>query len=160
MMRFLCSILFSACCFIPTSDAFSFSLASVPKGSVEEKKVLDKLEQQEKKIAVAVKRMTALEKSNAESMEKRKQLFFSSSKAGNGSPTKVAAKQVSLEKSMQEWDEKMARLNRKSRIGAVNVLSKLRNAIHLVKKGALTGKNKEAKAQLQKLMQHMGQMAA
>ena len=43
-------------------------------------------------------------------------------------------------------------MNERSRIGATNVLSKLRNAIHLVKKGALSG-NAQAKQDLARVME-------
>mmetsp|Transcript_42320 Transcript_42320/g.67023 ORF Transcript_42320/g.67023 Transcript_42320/m.67023 type:complete len:189 (-) Transcript_42320:47-613(-) len=56
---------------------------------------------------------------------------------------------------MDEWGKRM---NRKTRLGAMDVISKLKNAIHLVKKGALTG-NKEASESLNKVLEKMGTMA-
>mmetsp|Transcript_64438 Transcript_64438/g.207561 ORF Transcript_64438/g.207561 Transcript_64438/m.207561 type:complete len:186 (-) Transcript_64438:121-678(-) len=56
---------------------------------------------------------------------------------------------------MDEWDKRM---NRKTRLGAMDVISKLKNTIHLIKKGALRG-NKEAQASLNKVLEKMGIMA-
>merc|ERR1719263_2391463 len=56
---------------------------------------------------------------------------------------------------MDEWSERM---NRKTRLGAMDVLSKLENAIHFVKKGALKG-NTQAKQGLDKVLAKMGAMS-
>merc|ERR1719424_134872 len=56
---------------------------------------------------------------------------------------------------MDEWGKRM---NRKTRLGAMDVISKLKNAMHLVKKGALTG-NKEASESLNNVLSKMGAMA-
>jgi len=64
------------------------------------------------------------------------------------------ADQKMLDK-MDEWGKRM---NRKTRLGAMDVLSKLKNAIHLVKKGALTG-NKDASDSLNNVLATMGAMA-
>jgi len=56
---------------------------------------------------------------------------------------------------MNEWSNRM---NRKSRLGAMDVISKLKNAIHLVKKGALSG-NGEAAKSLDDVMAKMGAMS-
>merc|ERR1719310_1883577 len=65
-----------------------------------------------------------------------------------------SADQVMLDK-MDEWGKRM---NRKTRLGAMDVISKLKNAIHLVKKGALSG-NKQASDSLNNVLAKMGAMA-
>ena len=50
-------------------------------------------------------------------------------------------------------------MNDKAAVGAVDVLSKLRNAVHFIKKGALSG-NDDAKKKLADVMGQMGQMVA
>merc|ERR1719281_322947 len=55
---------------------------------------------------------------------------------------------------MDEWSERM---NRKTRLGAMDVLSKLENAIHFVKKGALKG-NADAEKNLNNVLEKMGSM--
>ena len=55
---------------------------------------------------------------------------------------------------MDEWSERM---NRKARLGAMDTISKLNNAIHLIKKGALTG-DKGASDGLAKVLEKMSQM--
>mmetsp|Transcript_49802 Transcript_49802/g.144812 ORF Transcript_49802/g.144812 Transcript_49802/m.144812 type:complete len:174 (+) Transcript_49802:78-599(+) len=58
-----------------------------------------------------------------------------------------------LEK-MDEWSHRM---NEKAKVGAMDVMSKLKNAIHLIKKGALSG-NKDAEAKLGDVLQRMSSM--
>eukprot|EP00392_Amoebophrya_sp_AT5.2_P001630 g1632.t1 len=145
-----------------TTSALELDFASaVPKkplSKAETKKVLDKLQAEESKIAQAVERMTKLSTSDAKLKKEKHEKLFHHSKGARKLSDQERKKEEALEKSMSEWDEKMERLNTKSRIGAVNVLSKLRNAIHLVKKGALSG-NADAKMALEKVMMKMGQMA-
>ncbi|CAD7966320.1 unnamed protein product [Amoebophrya sp. A120] len=110
--------------------SFMKALPTKKLSKTEESKVLEKLEEQENKIAGAVKRMAKIDSEAAK--KSRKLMKFESSKSkklagGKGEDSKAVKKAEALEKSMEEWDEKMDRLNRKSRIGAVNVLSKLRN---------------------------------
>ena len=68
---------------------------------------------------------------------------------------KMKGKDADMLKSMDEWDERM---NKKTEVGALNVLSKLKNAIHLIKKGALAG-DKASNDRLQDVLKSMGQMA-
>merc|ERR1719350_1350086 len=56
---------------------------------------------------------------------------------------------------MDEWSERM---NQKTKVGTMSVMSKLKNAIHLIKKGALSG-NDEARTHLDDVLKHMSQMA-
>merc|ERR1719424_2677028 len=56
---------------------------------------------------------------------------------------------------MDKWGKRM---NRKTRLGAMDVISKLKNAMPLVKKGALTG-NKDASDQLASVLGKMCAMA-
>merc|ERR1719236_57760 len=58
---------------------------------------------------------------------------------------------------MSKMDDWSKRMNRKTRLGAMDVLSKLKNAIHLVKKGALSG-NQAASGDLNKLLAKMANM--
>jgi len=53
-----------------------------------------------------------------------------------------------------EWDHRM---NQKTRVGAMNVLSNLKNCIHFIKKGALSG-DKDAASGLDKVMEAMGSL--
>lgn len=93
--------------------------------------------------------VTKLEENVAkiETFEKR------GSEHSNGVETAKPADRAMMEK-MDEFD---ARMNRKARLGAMDVISKLGNAMHLVKKGALTG-NSAAKSSLDDLLSKMGQM--
>merc|ERR1712166_1324775 len=59
---------------------------------------------------------------------------------------------------MSKFDEWSERMNKKTRLGAMDVLSKLKNAVHLIKKGALTG-DKKSEDSLNKVLESMGQMA-
>merc|ERR550537_325051 len=58
---------------------------------------------------------------------------------------------------MEKMDAWSSRMSRKTRLGAFDVISKLKNALHLVKKGALSG-NADAEAGLNKVLSKMGQM--
>ncbi|CAK0798122.1 unnamed protein product [Prorocentrum cordatum] len=68
----------------------------------------------------------------------------------------------SLKKALPEKDQKMmdsmdewsTRMNQKAKMGAMNVMSKLKNAIHLIKKGALSG-NDEAAGKLEDVLKQM-----
>ena len=57
--------------------------------------------------------------------------------------------------SMNRWSE---HANEKARIGAMNVISKLKNAVHLVKKGALNG-NGQAADNLANVLKQMTAMS-
>mmetsp|Transcript_135070 Transcript_135070/g.419737 ORF Transcript_135070/g.419737 Transcript_135070/m.419737 type:complete len:192 (-) Transcript_135070:28-603(-) len=81
-----------------------------------------------------------------------------------GSPEE-RARLVAARSSMKVGDQKMLekmdawsqRMNRKTRLGAMDVVSKLENAIHFVKKGALSG-NEEAAKRLDSVLAKMGGM--
>lgn len=59
---------------------------------------------------------------------------------------------------MNKMDEWSKRMNQKAKIGAMNVMSKLKNAIHLIKKGALSG-NGEAADKLNNVLKQMTSLA-
>merc|ERR1719253_909086 len=67
-----------------------------------------------------------------------------------------------LKKALPEKDQKMmdgmdqwsTRMNQKAKMGAMNVMSKLKNAIHLIKKGALNGNN-DASGKLEDVLKQM-----
>uniref|UniRef100_A0A7S1S4N8 Uncharacterized protein n=1 Tax=Alexandrium catenella TaxID=2925 RepID=A0A7S1S4N8_ALECA len=67
----------------------------------------------------------------------------------------VEAEDQRMMERMDAWSERM---NRKTRLGAMDVISKLENSIHLIKKGALAG-NKEAAEKLSSILGKMGRMA-
>jgi len=58
------------------------------------------------------------------------------------------------QKMMDNMDEWSTRMNQKAKMGAMNVMSKLKNAIHLIKKGALNG-NGEAAGKLEDVLKQM-----
>merc|ERR1719325_512750 len=58
---------------------------------------------------------------------------------------------------LEKMDQWSARMNEKARISGLNVLSKLKNAIHLIKKGALAG-NSKASGDLDKVLKQMTDM--
>uniref|UniRef100_A0A7S2HKM9 Uncharacterized protein n=1 Tax=Alexandrium andersonii TaxID=327968 RepID=A0A7S2HKM9_9DINO len=62
------------------------------------------------------------------------------------------------QKMMEKMDAWSQRMNRKTRLGAMDVISKLENSIHLIKKGALSG-NKEAAEKLNSVLGKMSSMA-
>lgn len=64
-----------------------------------------------------------------------------------------------FERKMAEMNESMERLNHKSYVNGVHVLSTLRNMIHYVKKGALHG-DPRARGKLQDLMSSLGAAVA
>merc|ERR1719230_615727 len=64
------------------------------------------------------------------------------------------SKDQAMKKKFDEWSERM---NKKTKLGAMDVLSKLKNAVHLIKKGALTGDKKSSDG-LNKVLESMGQM--
>jgi len=108
--------------------------------------VLGSLEEQVKKLESNVQAITKMDKSEHSAEAKKTAHELRSHMKG--------ADQKMLDK-MDEWG---SRMNRKTRLGAMDVISKLKNAIHLVKKGALTG-NKEAADSLNNVLSKMGAMA-
>merc|ERR1719159_1515944 len=77
-----------------------------------------------------------------------------------------AVNKTALKKALPEKDQKMmdsmdewsARMHQKAKMGAMNVMSKLKNAIHLIKKGALNG-NDEAGAKLEDVLKQMSTLS-
>jgi len=72
---------------------------------------------------------------------------------------KMALRSKMSEKDKKTWDkfdQMERRMNQKSLASARDVLSKLKNAVHFVKKGALRGDNK-AHSNLEDLMKQMGE---
>mmetsp|Transcript_91225 Transcript_91225/g.295066 ORF Transcript_91225/g.295066 Transcript_91225/m.295066 type:complete len:177 (-) Transcript_91225:84-614(-) len=68
---------------------------------------------------------------------------------------KLGGKDKAMLDSMDAWS---SRMNEKARIGGLGVISKLKNAIHLIKKGALSGNGKAAIG-LNDLLKQMGDLA-
>jgi len=112
----------------------------------QETKVLTSLEAQVKKLEGNVQKISGMDKQQHSADAKKKSKELHDHMKG--------ADQAMLDK-MDQWSERM---NRKTRLGAMDVLSKLKNAIHLVKKGALSG-NKEASEKLNGVLSKMGAMA-
>jgi len=67
----------------------------------------------------------------------------------------LKGKDKEMMESMDQWSNRM---NEKAKVGAMNVMSKLKNAIHLIKKGALSG-NGDAENRLNDVLKHMSAMA-
>jgi len=108
--------------------------------------VLGSLEEQVKKLEGNVQAIAKMDKSEHSAGAQKTAKELRSHMKG--------ADQKMLDK-MDEWG---SRMNRKTRLGAMDVISKLKNAIHLVKKGALTG-NKDAADSLNNVLSKMGAMA-
>mmetsp|Transcript_51020 Transcript_51020/g.119335 ORF Transcript_51020/g.119335 Transcript_51020/m.119335 type:complete len:175 (+) Transcript_51020:57-581(+) len=66
----------------------------------------------------------------------------------------LKGKDHDMMESMNKWS---SRMNEKAKVGAMGVLSKLKNAIHLIKKGALQGDPKAAD-NLNKVLADMAEM--
>jgi len=83
-------------------------------------------------------------------------------KAIQHNETSRSLNKTALKKALPEKDQKMmdsmdewsTRMNQKAKMGAMNVMSKLKNAIHLIKKGALDG-NDDAAGKLEEVMKAM-----
>merc|ERR1719461_1510262 len=108
-------------------------LGKLPKNMTKTKQeaVVDTLESEITKLTANVnniKKMEMKEKQEANTTASLKEHMKNS-------------KDKAMLESMDRWSE---RANEKARIGALNVISKLKNAIHLVKKGALSGNTKAA----------------
>merc|ERR1719498_902807 len=125
---------------------FKGYLTSVPANMTKSKQdmVLKVLESEVTKLDANAKQLKAIGK--AEKLRKSKNKDFMSHMKG---------KDADMMKKFDEWSE---RSNRKAEVGALDVMSKLKNAIHLIKKGALTGENKDAQNRLNDVLQSMGQM--
>eukprot|EP00421_Protoceratium_reticulatum_P050573 CAMPEP_0168445432 /NCGR_PEP_ID=MMETSP0228-20121227/45564_1 /TAXON_ID=133427 /ORGANISM="Protoceratium reticulatum, Strain CCCM 535 (=CCMP 1889)" /LENGTH=190 /DNA_ID=CAMNT_0008459911 /DNA_START=34 /DNA_END=606 /DNA_ORIENTATION=- len=86
--------------------------------------------------------------------DRKERALRSKNKLQNLTAHMKPADRAMMEK-MDDWDQRM---NRKTRLGAMDVISKLKNTIHLIKKGALRG-NADAQASLNKVLEKMGAMA-
>merc|ERR1712014_457501 len=91
---------------------------------------------------------------NLKEMDKKEKSVEEKKKGESLEASMKPADKAMMEK-MNQWSERM---NRKTRLGAMDVISKLENAIHFVKKGALSGKDPEAEKQLNNVLSKMGQM--
>merc|ERR1719310_25419 len=124
------------------------SALSFPKNvsKAQEDKVVKVLEQQVDAMNKNVANLKEMDKKEHSEEEKKKQ--------GSLQASMKPADQAMMAK-MNQWSERM---NRKTRLGAMDVISKLENAIHFVKKGALSGKDPEAEKGLNNVLAKMGQM--
>jgi len=120
----------------------------IPKNAskAKEEKVLKTLESQVATLEANVANITKLDKMEKSGEEQQRMQKLKSSMK--------PADQAMLAK-MDEWGNRM---NHKAKLGATDVISKLKNAIHLIKKGALNG-NKEAASGLSDVLAKMGAMA-
>eukprot|EP00933_Yihiella_yeosuensis_P035552 TRINITY_DN29127_c0_g1_i1.p1 TRINITY_DN29127_c0_g1~~TRINITY_DN29127_c0_g1_i1.p1 ORF type:complete len:209 (+),score=96.80 TRINITY_DN29127_c0_g1_i1:115-741(+) len=113
------------------------------KKKVDPKDVIDKLTVELKKLEQNSAGLKKLSVKNKESEEAAKRL-----RKG------LSAKDAKMMDEMDKWSD---RSNEKARLHATAVESKLKNAIHLIKKGALSG-DKDAAANLNNLMKKMAGM--
>merc|ERR1719503_108398 len=124
------------------------SLLNMPKNvtKAQQTNVVKVLEDQEKMLEKNLAQISSLEKQerSKDSKEKSQQL-----------KAHMSGKDAAMMSKFDEWSERM---NKKTRLGAMDVLSKLKNAVHLIKKGALSG-DKKSEASLNKVLESMGQMA-
>eukprot|EP00747_Dinoflagellata_sp_TGD_P211637 gnl/TRDRNA2_/TRDRNA2_84857_c0_seq2.p1 gnl/TRDRNA2_/TRDRNA2_84857_c0~~gnl/TRDRNA2_/TRDRNA2_84857_c0_seq2.p1 ORF type:complete len:187 (-),score=77.21 gnl/TRDRNA2_/TRDRNA2_84857_c0_seq2:115-633(-) len=125
---------------------FQEYLKNVPAKVTKEKQdmVLKVLESEVTKLDANAKQLKAIGKAEKQRAGKNKDFM-----------SHMKGKDADMMKKFDEWSE---RSNRKAEVGALDVMSKLKNAIHLIKKGALTGDNKDAQNRLNDVLQSMGQM--
>jgi hypothetical protein len=111
---------------------FSQQLVGLPVKNLTKAKVdsvVSSLQAEVEKLSTNVKSMKVLEKKD---------------RANKGKEEKFKDGLKGKDKEMMEnMDVFFSRMNRKSEASAVDVMSKLKNAIHLIKKGALSGDEKE-----------------
>lgn len=133
---------------IAQSHAALESLLHAPKvvKKADQAKVVAVLEDQEKALEKNLEKLTAIDKRDKSKDERE---------ASKKMKAHMGSKDQAM---MDKFDEFSERMNKKTRLGALDVLSKLKNAVHLIKKGALTG-DKGANANLNKVLESMGQMA-
>mmetsp|Transcript_77803 Transcript_77803/g.231766 ORF Transcript_77803/g.231766 Transcript_77803/m.231766 type:complete len:189 (+) Transcript_77803:1-567(+) len=122
-------------------------LEALPRNATKEQEVhiVHSLEEQVKHLKQTTARIADLERKEG-SPEERARLVAARS-----------SMKVDDQKMMEKMDVWSRRMNRKTRLGATDVISKLENAIHLVKRGALSG-NEEAAAKLDSVLERMGGM--
>merc|ERR1719233_845484 len=90
--------------------------------------IISKLRDEETKLQKTVADIKTSIKTEKNSAEKNKSFR-----------TKMKKKDQEKWDEFQQWDNRM---NRKTMVGAQDVLSKIKNAVHLIKKGALSGNDK------------------
>eukprot|EP00929_Paragymnodinium_shiwhaense_P019088 TRINITY_DN1312_c0_g1_i1.p1 TRINITY_DN1312_c0_g1~~TRINITY_DN1312_c0_g1_i1.p1 ORF type:complete len:190 (-),score=85.56 TRINITY_DN1312_c0_g1_i1:79-648(-) len=112
--------------------------------------------QEDKVVKVLEDQVEAMKKNVAalKTMDKKEKSDDEKKKAASLENSMKPADKAMMAK-MNQWSERM---NRKTRLGAMDVISKLENAIHFVKKGALNGKDPEAAKQLNNVLSKMGAM--
>eukprot|EP00927_Polykrikos_kofoidii_P081266 TRINITY_DN784_c0_g1_i3.p1 TRINITY_DN784_c0_g1~~TRINITY_DN784_c0_g1_i3.p1 ORF type:complete len:188 (-),score=47.83 TRINITY_DN784_c0_g1_i3:239-802(-) len=115
-------------------------------GKAQQAKIVQNLEEEVKQLKKSVATIKKMEKSEVSPAEQEK--------AKNLRSTMKPADQAMMEK-MNDWSDRM---NRKTRLGAMDVISKLENAIHCVKKGALSG-NEQAAKNLNDVLKKMTRMS-
>jgi len=115
---------------------------NLPKSKVDA--VVSSLQAEVDKLSANVKDIKGMEKK--ERAAKAGEEKFKSTLKG---------KDKDMMESMDQWSQRM---NKKAEVGAIDVMSKLKNAIHLIKKGALSGDSKE-KAKLDDVLKGMTQLA-
>merc|ERR1719401_2444059 len=114
---------------------FKSYLGGLPKNLTKAKQeaVIASLEKEVGKLNENVLKIKDIEKKEAASKKDSEQLKAS-----------LKGKDKAMMDSMDKWS---SRMNEKAKVGAMNVMSKLKNAIHLIKKGALNG-NTDTEAKL------------
>eukprot|EP00927_Polykrikos_kofoidii_P081267 TRINITY_DN784_c0_g1_i4.p2 TRINITY_DN784_c0_g1~~TRINITY_DN784_c0_g1_i4.p2 ORF type:complete len:194 (-),score=52.98 TRINITY_DN784_c0_g1_i4:179-760(-) len=107
----------------------------LPKNASKEQqaKIVQTLEKEVEQMKKSISTIKKTEESELSPAEQEKAKHLRS--------TMKPADQAMMEK-MNDWSDRM---NRKTRLGAMDVVSKLENAIHFVKKGALSGNEQAAK---------------
>mmetsp|Transcript_51847 Transcript_51847/g.148687 ORF Transcript_51847/g.148687 Transcript_51847/m.148687 type:complete len:173 (+) Transcript_51847:82-600(+) len=125
---------------------FKSFLEGLPKNATKAKQeaVIASLEAEVGKLSENVLKLKVIQKSEAKHQGASEQLKSS-----------LKGKDKAMMESMDEWSH---RSNEKAKVGALDVMSKLKNAIHLIKKGALSG-NADAEKKLGDVLQHMSDMA-
>mmetsp|Transcript_59146 Transcript_59146/g.150208 ORF Transcript_59146/g.150208 Transcript_59146/m.150208 type:complete len:173 (+) Transcript_59146:97-615(+) len=125
---------------------FKSLLEGLPKNATKAKQeaVIASLEAEVDKLSENVVKLKDIEKSETKHQDASDRLKSS-----------LKGKDKAMMESMDEWSH---RSNEKAKVGALDVMSKLKNAIHLIKKGALSG-NADAEKKLGDVLQHMSDMA-
>ena len=71
----------------------------------------------------------------------------------------ITASMKDKDKEMWEnFDKWNHRMNEKTKVGSMDVISKIKHAVHFIKKGAMTG-DKDAMSGLEDVIKSMSQMA-
>eukprot|EP00397_Hematodinium_sp_SG-2012_P054413 GEMP01065604.1.p1 GENE.GEMP01065604.1~~GEMP01065604.1.p1 ORF type:complete len:152 (+),score=45.56 GEMP01065604.1:162-617(+) len=104
--------------------------------------IISKLEAEEAKLQKNVVQLKSQKKNEQQKEKTGKNQNFRE---------KMSAKDKAIWDQFNQWDHRM---NQKSLAGARDILSKLKNAVHLIKKGALQGDQK-AHEGLEKVVEQM-----